>query len=209
MNLAFLGDALDHWKGSLFESLHKSGVLRNFAVDPMASDWAAWQPEDVSLFALLLRVDESKIVRHKVGLSNRKHYFDEIEHTGDLFLDPDTGIATGKVKRINQHVKPLEIERLLRGSERLLAVYRHVRAQSVFDTRRRGMQNPVRRNRLLPLVFVRVRHGRDAVLVSVAPPDGGSGDTFRKRSRQTCSGAGSSVEQRGVYSKHVAGLRRS
>ena len=131
MNLAFLGDALDHWKGSLFESLHKSGVLRNFAVDPVASDWAAWQPEDVSLFALLLRVDESKIVRHKVGLSNRKHYFDEIEHTGDLFLDPDTGIATGKVKRINQHVKPLEIERLLRGSERLLAVYQHVRAPSV------------------------------------------------------------------------------
>ncbi len=76
MNLAFLGDALDHWKGSLFESLQKAGCLRHFAVDPMASDWAAWQSEDISLFARLLRVDESQIIRHKVSLSNRKQYFD-------------------------------------------------------------------------------------------------------------------------------------
>lgn len=59
MNLAFLGDALDHWKGSLFESLQKGGILQNFAVDPMASDLAAWTPEDFSLFSTLLRIDRS------------------------------------------------------------------------------------------------------------------------------------------------------
>jgi hypothetical protein len=33
MNLTFLGDALDHWKGSIFESLQKGGILPDFAVD--------------------------------------------------------------------------------------------------------------------------------------------------------------------------------
>lgn len=91
MNLAFLGDALDHWKGSLFESLQRSIVLRDFAVDPMASDWSKWQPEDISLFTRLLRIDKSQLIPHNIGLTNRKRYFDEIEHPGDLFLDPDTG----------------------------------------------------------------------------------------------------------------------
>ncbi|MGA3204612.1 MAG: hypothetical protein ABSF12_19140 [Bryobacteraceae bacterium] len=122
MNLKFLGDALDHWKGSLFESLQQAGVLRNFAVDAMASDWPDWQPDDVALFTRLLRVQEY-----------RKQYFDEIAHRGDLFLDPDTGIATGKVKNRNQYVMPSEIGQLLRGSDRLLAVYQHVSRQAVSE----------------------------------------------------------------------------
>ena len=131
MNLAFLGDALDHWKGSLFGSLQQSNLLQNFAVDAMASDWTAWQPEDVSLFAHLLKIDKSQVIQHNVGLANRKVYFEEIEHTGDLFLDPDTGVATGKVKNISQYVTPSEIAQLLRESERLVVVYQHVRAQAV------------------------------------------------------------------------------
>ncbi|PYV23899.1 MAG: hypothetical protein DMG27_14375 [Acidobacteria bacterium] len=64
------------------------------------------------------------MIQHNVGLTSRKQYFDEIKHMGDLFLDPDTGIATEKVKNISQYVRPSEIERLLCGSDRLLAVYR-------------------------------------------------------------------------------------
>jgi hypothetical protein len=39
MNLKYLGDTLDHWKGCLFEYLQAQCVLRDFAVDPMATEF--------------------------------------------------------------------------------------------------------------------------------------------------------------------------
>ena len=62
---------------------------------------------------------------------NYRNYFAEIQHPGDLFLDPDTGIATGTPSA--RHVAPSEIETLLTGTNRLVAVYQHVRAQRVPD----------------------------------------------------------------------------
>lgn len=130
MNLQFLGDALDHWKGSLFESLQKAQLLRDFAADPMVSDFDSWQEEDFKLLARLLRVMPNQIIRHLIRLQNRAKYFAEISHRGDLFLDPDTGVATGRVKKA--HVSPAEIVQLLDNSpERLLVIYQHVRAKSV------------------------------------------------------------------------------
>jgi hypothetical protein len=126
MNRKYLGDALDHWKGSLFELLKESRLLHDFAVDPMAGDWIHWQPEDVAAFARLLRVNESQVISHKAGLADRGKYFSEIEHPGDLFLDPDVGIATGRVKNKSQYITPAEIESLVGRSDRLLAVYQHV-----------------------------------------------------------------------------------
>lgn len=133
MNLEFLGDALDHWKGSLFESLQKGGILLDFAVDPMASDLANWSPEDFSVFSRLLKIDRSQIIAHSRTLLERKGYFAEIQHPGDLFLDPDTGVATGKGAPSVKHVAPSEIAKLVEGSDRLLAIYQHVRAQRVCD----------------------------------------------------------------------------
>jgi hypothetical protein len=75
VNLAFLGDALDHWKGSIFESLQDGGVFQDFAVDPMASDAADWKSEDFALFAKLLRIDRRQLVPHEYSLANRKAYF--------------------------------------------------------------------------------------------------------------------------------------
>ena len=124
MNLKYLGDALDHWKGSLFEYLAKEGVLREFAVDPMASDLLPWTEVDYSLFARLLRIDKFRIIRHHVTLRDRPRYFAEITHTGDLFLDPDTGIATGRVTK--RHISPLEVASLLeKPKDRLLVIYQH------------------------------------------------------------------------------------
>lgn len=132
MNLRYLGDALDHWKGSLFEYLANVGVLREFAVDPMASDLLEWAEADYALFARLLRVNKSQIIRHKVRLSDRPRYFAEIIHQGDLFLDPDTGIATSGGGKAGQYIRPREVVSLLMDVPgRLLAVYQHVRAQKV------------------------------------------------------------------------------
>jgi hypothetical protein len=133
LNLEFLGDALDHWKGSIFESLLQASLVRDFAVDPMASDQEVWQLGDFTLLARLLRVDRSRLIPHQVGLADRKRYFAEIAHTGDLFVDPDTGVATGKVKKPKCYITPGEVATLLEVPERLLLVYQHVQRQEVSE----------------------------------------------------------------------------
>ena len=134
MNLAYLGDALDHWKGWLFEFLEGEGFLRDFAVDPMASDGTLWTPHDYELFARLLRVTDAQILRHGRSLAGRTEYFAEIEHTGDLFVDPDTGIDTGGCSPADKYVTPQDLVDLLRRShKRVVAVYQHVRAQKTSD----------------------------------------------------------------------------
>ena len=130
MNLKYLGDALDHWKGSLFEYLQARCVLRNFAVDPMATDRDQWDEADFSLFADLLRVKRHQIISHEASLLFRGRYFSEIVHGGDIFLDPDTGIATSGSSQREKYVMPTELATLLRSThERVVAVYQHVRAQ--------------------------------------------------------------------------------
>jgi hypothetical protein len=133
MNLRFIGDALDHWKGSVFEGLRQSNLLRDFRVDAMASDGEAWQQHDYVLFAKLLRIHEEQIVSHKQTLdNNREGYFDEIPADGDLFLDPDTGFQTGHVKNIRQYVKPEEFFSLLsRNNGRVIAVYQHASRKGI------------------------------------------------------------------------------
>jgi len=134
MNLRFLGDAFDHWKGSLFDSLRAARVLRDFAVDPMASDMKSWKPEEFTLYARLLRINRAQLIRHRVTLQDRVGYFAEISHAGDLFLDPDTGVATGRVKEPRRFVNPSEIRQLLDASaNRLLIIYQAVRARRVPD----------------------------------------------------------------------------
>jgi hypothetical protein len=130
MNHAYLGDALDHWKGSLFEFLTGQSLLRDLAVDPMATDGEKWTPDDFALFARLLHVSEPQILRHKSPLAARRKYFAEILHSGDLFLDPDTGIDTGGGLPVEKYIKPHELATLLETPEgRVVAVYQHVRAQ--------------------------------------------------------------------------------
>lgn len=130
MNLKFLGDALDHWKGAMFASLRGANALRNFAVDPMANDIGRWRDEDFSLFAGLLQIAPSQVIRHRARLEHRAAYFGEISHIGDLFLDPDTGVATGRVRE--GHVSPAEVGLLLDASaDRLLVIYQHVRGMLV------------------------------------------------------------------------------
>lgn len=128
MNLKYLGDALDHWKGAIFESLQTARLLMDFAVDPMSTDSDMWAPADFLIYARLLRVHNTQVLRHKMTLRNRKDYFTEITHMGDLFLDPDTGVSTSTLN--TQYVMPYEIgQQLDRSAGRLLIVYQHIRAQ--------------------------------------------------------------------------------
>jgi hypothetical protein len=135
MNLRYLGDALDHWKGSLFEHLQNAKLFRDLAVDAMSSDAEDWQATDWQLFAKLLRVKDAQVVQHTRSLAvDRSGYFQEIAHRGDLFLDPDTGIATSKVGNASQYLFAAELHGLLgREPERIVAVYQHIRAQKTRD----------------------------------------------------------------------------
>ncbi len=132
MNLRYLGDALDHWKGSVFEHLQRENVLKNFLVDPMATDDLKWNRDDSGLFARLLRIEERQLVQHARDLTrHRQSYFAEIPPTGDLFLDPDTGIRTGRVDKSEQYLLPSELFEVMKTEEdRLIVVYQHVRAKT-------------------------------------------------------------------------------
>lgn len=135
MNLCYLGDAFDHWKGSLFESLQQAELLNGFAVDPMATDSREWQTDDYELFARLLRIRRDQFVSHRCSLAaDRVGYFQEIEHSGDLFLDPDIGVATSNVRDISKYIRPGEVRSLLGyRPNRVIVVYQHVRGQRTHD----------------------------------------------------------------------------
>ena len=85
----------------------------------------------VNLFARLLRIEQRQLVNHSHDLcSDRAQYFAEIPPSGDLFMDPDTGIKTGTVKRIEQYLLPTELfEAMGREESRIVVVYQHVRAK--------------------------------------------------------------------------------
>lgn len=137
MNLGFLGDALDYWKGSLFFRLQREGILIDFLVDPMLTDPENWQASDFRLYADLLQIRPGQILQHKRTLrGEREQYFAEVTHTGDLFLDPNTGIDLRHTRHndIEKYIKVSEIHQLVGGNlPRILCVYQHIRAKKIGD----------------------------------------------------------------------------
>jgi hypothetical protein len=98
----------------------------------MAADADEWQDGDLVLFASLLHVEASQLRNHHNLVTARAAYFGEITH--DLFLDPDTGIATGNVRYPWQYAMPKEIHTLLSAyPTRTVAVYQHIRARRTRD----------------------------------------------------------------------------
>jgi hypothetical protein len=63
----------------------------------MTTDSRDWTASDFMVFAQLLRISPVQIVPHKIDLEDRAGYFSEITQTGDIFFDPDIGVATGQV----------------------------------------------------------------------------------------------------------------
>jgi hypothetical protein len=122
MKLTHLGDALDHWKGSLIELIGGESVR----VVPMLTDRDRWTEQHIETYARLLHLKPENILKKEAGdlfsSKTRGTYFRDLgQH--DLFLDPDTGIAPDKKK---EHVSPSEIAGLLSGSaSRMLLIYQH------------------------------------------------------------------------------------
>jgi hypothetical protein len=123
MNLAHLGDALDHWKGSLIELIGG----RNVRAVPMFTDEEPWTEQLIEAYARLLRIRAEDVLKRDSCFSgkNRTSYFCDLgEH--DLFLDPDTGIAPDDKKAKKGHIRTLEIADLLSAApSRMLLIYQH------------------------------------------------------------------------------------
>ena len=131
MNLRFLGDAFDHWKGSVLQLL--GDTLRDVHVVPLLTDADRWTPEHFEVYARLLRIDPNRVVMRDSNFEraqeSRDRYLarlaDECVDRGrtdrcDLFLDPDTGVG-GRDKK---HVCRADIDELLRvPGDRVLLIY--------------------------------------------------------------------------------------
>ena len=125
MNSKYLGDALDHWKGSLISALSQKKLIRNIVVEPMITDATAWLREDLNTYKRLLNLDSTRSICHgnSTFLGKRDKYFTKLLKVGDVFLDPDTGIATGDASKV--HIKISELGKLIIDSDRVLMVYQH------------------------------------------------------------------------------------
>ncbi len=131
MRNEYLGDAFDHWKGSLILRLSKEKLIRELKVVPMITDDETnplWNEKDMQTYAQLLNIKREDIINESSKFENsdvkRKEYFKYVvSHKGDFFLDPDTGIEPqGALKK---HVKFFELKILLENTERILMVYQH------------------------------------------------------------------------------------
>ena len=135
MNLRYLGDALDYWKGSLFLHLQEAGILKDFSVDLMLTDPEHWYAPDFRLYGDLLQTRLDQILQHKRKLQeDREKYFAEVTHTGDLFIDPDTGIALGYARNAEKYIRVQEVHQLLREKlPRILCVYQQIGREKTRD----------------------------------------------------------------------------
>jgi len=123
MNLAHLGDALDHWKGSLIELIGG----KDMRVVPMFTDDNPWAEQQIEVYARLLHLNPGDVLKKDLRFcaSTRHDYFHDLgEH--DLFLDPDTGVAPDDNGATEKHVLASEIAGLVAvAPSRLLLIYQH------------------------------------------------------------------------------------
>jgi hypothetical protein len=130
MHLDYLGDAFDHWKGSVIGRLHT--VLRGLRVVPMFTDLIApgnpWTDAHLETYASLLQVPNGVIMSDRgFDRDTRETYFGDelIKGDFDLFLDPDTGFCRNG--RDPRYVTLRDLRTLMpdQRAARLVMLYHH------------------------------------------------------------------------------------
>jgi len=91
----------------------------------MVTNCQPWCEENLQTYERLLHLEQNMICHNGTPfLGRRQDYFAGIQHRGDLFLDPDTGISIGRVSR--KHITIQEICNLLNvNHKRVLMIYQH------------------------------------------------------------------------------------
>jgi hypothetical protein len=127
MNHDHLGDALDHWKGSIIKFLQENTETNSIHVLPMIPNRLLpyWTKDHSTVYAQLLSLSPSAILRSDIGIYPKKDralYF-TINATNDMFIDPDNGVGA-EDGGSDKHITPSEIVALIpKNSTRLLLIY--------------------------------------------------------------------------------------
>lgn len=124
MQRLWLGDALDFWKSTFIDVLRaSSSESRAVKVVPMFTD-TGWTTAELDTYVSILGVAPgSTLTTAQVTKTNREHYFAPCTRlSDDVFVDPDTGIATAKPTP--SHVAPAEIFQML-SDDNVVATYQH------------------------------------------------------------------------------------
>ncbi|MBZ0273314.1 hypothetical protein K8I61_14845 [bacterium] len=114
MNRNYLGDALDFWKRAMFAYLREKGAIRNLQVVPMFPRTSeATETDELKIaYARILGVSPSNILE-----AGEKPI-------GDVFIDPDTGVAAGTASR--KHVSARVCHDFLsKEPSNVVMVYQH------------------------------------------------------------------------------------
>lgn len=128
MNSKHLGDALDHWKGSMIE--HTRELFNEcIAVIPMITD-DSWECKQKSFYCKLLNVSEECVLDWEPVHKNNNYFQNIVKGVcdSDLFLDPDIGIA---LKPDRGHVSWYTIKDLLLNENRVIMVYQDASRRSL------------------------------------------------------------------------------
>jgi hypothetical protein len=131
MKLDYLGDSLDFFKGAVLSRLESEGLVRNLKIVPMFSDAAAWTPNRIGVYASLLGKAPQDVQpegEHALFPDNLDFYRMRVKascETGDLFIDPDTGIEPEALVD-SKHLRRSDLDALvLAEASRLVIVYQH------------------------------------------------------------------------------------
>jgi hypothetical protein len=138
MNLGYLADALDHWKGCVIKEIDER--LNDLHVIPMFTDediHSSWPNDRLRLYAKLLHVPQDKILQSdtRFTATTRQEYFaaiadDDQLRDKDFFIDPDIGIEPEKGGNW-RHIRLSDISALLRlGNKRVILIYQHASHRS-------------------------------------------------------------------------------
>lgn len=140
MRIDYLGDALDHFKGSILRKLQAEGLILDLGVDPMATDVELWSEDHYRLYAALLGTSPSRLFRIAGTLDSReRRTLGSPHHGGDLFLDPDTGVRTGSQSPVSAYILPTELKQLL-TSDRVVVTYQHAWRTEEAESVRRAVE---------------------------------------------------------------------
>jgi hypothetical protein len=126
LNLKHLGDALDHWKADIIVRLEEAHMAHDVHVLPMFSD-RGWSGDPLRTYRRLLRRNPNQIVQaqRRFRTPTRDEYLRCANErwSGDLFVDPDTGIHEKPSKKI---LTPKNVAVLLSADpNRIVFAYQH------------------------------------------------------------------------------------
>ena len=132
MRRTYLGDSVDFWKRGLIEYLRCKDVIGQPEVVPMITDARPWSHDELEAYVKILGVSISHLRgAERFTHSNRRQYFCSIKIHGDVFVDPDTGVAASEPKATAKHIQAEECGQLLhKDAPNIVMVYQHAQRKA-------------------------------------------------------------------------------